>query len=97
MYTLPDICLASLADKLPSTESLLRLQQELEKIAKCVETKEESQKLAGLTGQQVDRIISEIVSILTSPSGFELTITILPALIEVSKQGSRAQHHLNHN
>lgn len=90
MYVIPDKSAAALAEKLPTLEVLLRLQSEMEKIARFVETREEPEWFGGeLTGGSVDKITKEVVDLLSSPLGFELFIEILPSLIRISKRGGK--------
>lgn len=91
MFDLPESSLIVLAEKLPSTEALVRLEDELKKVQKIIESGENSSTLISLSGTQVDKVIFEVIEVIKSPLGFELFIAILPTLVEISKQGSRAK------
>jgi hypothetical protein len=89
VYKLPQSSVRALSENLPSLEALLRLQTECERIAQFTESKREPDEFFTLSAQEMDKIIFEIADLLKSPLGFDLSLAILPLLIEISLKGTK--------
>ena len=87
MPELPEKSLIALAKRLPSTDSLERLQEEMGIYITWISSRGKSACPFSNPKFQIDDLAYRVSNLLQTPLGLDLILAILPSLIEISKSG----------